>query len=92
MSEAAPSRVLAVLGMHRSGTSWLAGSLEEMGVALGEVSTADPHNRKGNRESPELMALHDGVLRGNDGSWKRPPRRRVWTAEQSRALAEYVEA
>ncbi len=86
-----PSRVLAVLGMHRSGTSWLAGSLEAMGVALGEVSLADPHNQKGNRESPELMALHEAVLRSNDGSWKRPPSRRQWSSEHSAALAEYVE-
>jgi hypothetical protein len=90
VNSSAPSRVLAVLGMHRSGTSWLAGSLEEMGVALGEVSTADPHNQKGNRESPELMALHDAVLRANDGSWKKPPKRYSWSPEQSAALAEYV--
>ena len=90
MSAQSLSRVVAILGMHRSGTSWLAGSLEEMGVALGEVSTADPHNRKGNRESPELMALHDGVLRSNDGSWKKPPRRLIWSAEHSAALTEYV--
>ncbi len=90
MPPAAPPRVLAVLGMHRSGTSWLAGSLESLGVELGEVSTSDPHNRRGNRESPELMALHDAVLRANDGSWKRPPRRAVWDASQSAALAAHV--
>ncbi len=90
-SSAAPRpRVIAVLGMHRSGTSWLAGSLEEMGVELGEVSTADPHNRRGNRESKELMVLHDSVLGDNDGSWKRPPRRREWYAERRAALSDYV--
>jgi hypothetical protein len=91
VSKTAPSRVVAILGMHRSGTSWLAGSLEEMGVALGEVSTADPHNQKGNRESPELMALHDRVLRRNDGSWKRPPKQRGWSPEESAELVAYVE-
>lgn len=76
--------------MHRSGTSWLAGSLQEMGVELGEVSEADPHNLKGNRESKELMALHDAVLGDNDGSWKKPPKRRVWSEERCAALADYV--
>ncbi len=88
-SSPSPS-VHAILGMHRSGTSWLAGSLEEQGLALGEVSTEDPHNRKGNRESPELMALHDGVLRANDGSWKKPPRRSRWSDEQRASLADFV--
>lgn len=40
-----------ILGMHRSGTSCLAGSLQEAGLYLGEVNTAAPHNAKGNRES-----------------------------------------
>ena len=90
-TQPAPRRVIAVLGMHRSGTSWLAGSLEQLGVELGEVSTSDPHNRRGNRESPELMALHDAVLRGSGGSWKRPPRRVRWTPEQTAALRGHVE-
>jgi hypothetical protein len=76
--------------MHRSGTSWLAGSLQEMGVELGEVSEADPHNLKGNRESKELMALHDAVLGDNDGSWKKPPKRRDWSAERRAVLAGYI--
>lgn len=87
---AARPRVIAVLGMHRSGTSWLAGSLQEMGVELGEVSTADPHNRKGNRESKELMVLHDTVLGDNDGSWKKPPKRREWSEERRAAMADYI--
>ena len=39
--EARPARVVAVLGMHRSGTSALAGSLEQHGLFLGHVSPAD---------------------------------------------------
>ncbi len=77
--------------MHRSGTSWLAGSLEEFGVELGEVSRANPHNKKGNRESRELMVLHDTVLGENDGSWKKPPKRREWTSDRRAELAAYVE-
>lgn len=83
-------RVVAVLGMHRSGTSWLAGSLQEKGLELGEVSTEDPHNLKGNRESAVLMEIHEGVLRDNGGSWKRPPFPNRWSEERRTALAAFV--
>ncbi len=82
--------IVAVLGMHRSGTSWLAGSLEELGLEMGEVSTKDPHNLKGNRESPVLMEIHEGVLHDNGGSWKRPPPKAVWSAARSSALAAHI--
>jgi len=85
-----PSRVLAVLGMHRSGTSWLAGSLEEKGLFLGEVSREDPFNRRGNREHPALMEIHEGVLRDNGGSWKRPAWPNRWSEERRAALAEFI--
>jgi hypothetical protein len=78
--------------MHRSGTSWLAGSLQEKGLELGEVSTRDPHNQRGNRESKALMALHDAVLADNGGSWKRPVHPCRWSAERKAALAAHVAA
>jgi hypothetical protein len=76
--------------MHRSGTSWLAGSLQELGLEMGEVSESDPHNKKGNRESPVLMEIHEGVLADNDGSWKRPPKKCAWSKERSAALAAHI--
>lgn len=66
-------RVVAILGMHRSGTSCLAGSLQVAGLELGEVFTHNPHNRKGNREHPDIMALHEAVLADNRASWHQPP-------------------
>jgi hypothetical protein len=82
--------VVAVLGMHRSGTSWLAGSLQELGLEMGEVSTSDPHNKKGNRESPVLMEIHEGVLADSGGSWKRPPAKVSWSSARREALAAHV--
>jgi hypothetical protein len=76
--------------MHRSGTSWLAGSLEELGLPMGEVSTSDPHNRKGNRENPVLMSLHDAVLAESGGSWKRVPERITWSEERRRELEAHI--
>ena len=67
------SRVLAVLGMHRSGTSCLAGVLEQAGVFLGEVFTQNPFNARGNRESATVMALHEGLLADNGCRWDVPP-------------------
>ena len=90
MNAPVASRIVAVLGMHRSGTSWLAGSLEELGLEMGEVSTRDPHNLKGNRENPVLMEIHEGVLHDNDGSWKRPPANAKWSDVRSAALAAHI--
>jgi hypothetical protein len=78
------ARVLCVIGMHRSGTSCLAGTLEEAGLHLGEVITVAPHNRKGNRENPRIMALHEQVLVHSGGSWDRPPPDVRWADEHRR--------
>ncbi len=74
-------RVVIILGMHRSGTSSLAGSLQSAGLFLGEVNTAAPYNAKGNRESLQIMALHDQVLANDGHSWDFPPAGEAsWTA------------
>jgi hypothetical protein len=71
-------RPILVLGMHRSGTSCLAGSLQAAGLTLGEVNTDAPHNALGNRENLAVMDLNDKVLDANGGDWRHPPRRVVW--------------
>lgn len=75
------SPVVLILGMHRSGTSCLAGSLQEAGLYLGEVNTAAPHNAKGNRESRAIMELQDDLLRANGGAWDAPPAQVTWPVE-----------
>ena len=79
---ARPGRVVAVLGMHRSGTSALAGSLEQHGLFLGRVSTSNPHNPKGNRESSEVRRLNEDVLLSSGGAWYAPPEDVSWSEEQ----------
>jgi len=78
---ARPGRVVAVLGMHRSGTSALAGSLEQHGLFLGHVSTSNPHNPKGNRESAEVRRLNEDVLLSSGGAWYAPPQQVTWSEE-----------
>ena len=73
-----PQRVLTVLGMHRSGTSMLTGTLQEAGLVLGDVVTEAPHNRKGNRESLPIRSLHDDLLVSAGGDWRSPPEMVVW--------------
>lgn len=90
-SEGGASRVIAVVGMHRSGTSWLAGTLEAMGLELGEVSTANPSNPYGTRESGDLQSVHDRILRANGGSWKAPPPSIRWTDDQLESLQDFVD-
>ena len=62
-----------ILGMHRSGTSCLAGCLEACGLFLGEVSRLGRFNAKGNRESKTIWKLHDQILALNKGTWHAPP-------------------
>lgn len=87
---------VAVIGMHRSGTSCLAGCLENLGLNLGEVNTQAPHNKRGNRENPRLWPVHDAVLARVGGSWDRPPQEPVaWTAAEiadlRAVLADYAD-
>jgi hypothetical protein len=89
-------RAVIVLGMHRSGTSCLTGSLQARGLYLGDVQQANPHNRKGNRESLRIMHLNDAVLAHSQGAWDRPPDAVAWTdehaAERDAIIAEFEQA
>lgn len=71
--EVGRKRVVAVLGMHRSGTSAIAGMLQEHGVDLGPVSERNRFNPRGNREIKELNRLNDKILERSGGSWWDPP-------------------
>ena len=62
------SQVIGVLGMHRSGTSCLTGTLEEAGVFLGEVVVQAKFNARGNRENRRIMDLHNAVLAAKGSS------------------------
>lgn len=84
----ASRRVVAILGMHRSGTSLLAGTLEECGLDLGDVSTTAPANEKGNRESWLVVALHEDLLRRAGGGWDRPPPQDVAWGPLHRAVRD----
>jgi hypothetical protein len=77
-----PKNVICVLGMHRSGTSALTGSLQACGLTLGEHHTWNRHNQKGNRENQGIVDLHEAVLTTNHGSWDSPPKKVQWLPSQ----------
>lgn len=87
--------MVSVLGMHRSGTSVLAGSLEEAGVFLGPVATSSHNNPRGNREHPDILALHEALLASSGGAWDAPPERVRWRArhraERDRIIAFFAD-
>jgi len=86
------SDAIAVLGMHRSGTSCLTGLLEQAGVFLGPVITKSPWNPRGNRENPRIMALHEELLACNGGGWDAPPTSVTWPTESRRARDAIIES
>jgi hypothetical protein len=90
----APKKIVIILGMHRSGTSCLTGSLQLAGLDLGDYSEWNPHNLKGNRENAEVMALNESVLVANGGKWAVPPKKVHWQPEHKlearRILAKYA--
>jgi hypothetical protein len=73
--------IVSVMGMHRSGTSCLAGALQEAGLHCGETSKGDPYNARGNRENLAIRYLHNDVLEASGGDWSHPPDRLVYTTE-----------
>lgn len=68
-----PLPFIFILGMHRSGTSCLAGALEQCGLFLGDVRRTGQYNAKGYFEIKEVAHLHDQILGLNRGTWFDPP-------------------
>ncbi|GAB5452698.1 MAG: hypothetical protein Hals2KO_30260 [Halioglobus sp.] len=85
-----PHKVVGIVGMHRSGTSCLTGSLQAAGLYLAEIHTWNPHNLKGNRENQRFVDLHDNILAANGGSWDFPPREVKWRPEHIAAARELL--
>ena len=81
-----------VLGMHRSGTSVVTGSLEAAGLYLGDVNNAATYNRKGNKENVAIRDLNNRLLARVGASWKTPPTHQVeWSGEDLDCAKSLVE-
>ena len=80
-----------VLGMHRSGTSCIAGMLAAHGIApLGNV-VRNWDNARGHFEATAAVRLNEAVLAHSGGHWLSPPAALRWTeahaAERDALLA-----
>ena len=63
-------RAVVVLGMHRSGTSLVAGCLQRLGVDFGpRLMPPDADNPRGYFEHNDVVNLHDRLLLALDRSW-----------------------
>lgn len=66
---------VAVIGMHRSGTSMLAGMLYHLGVNMGKDLVMDNHvhNPLGYFEDRDFLRLNERILTAAGGGWAGPP-------------------
>ncbi len=86
------NKLVFVLGMHRSGTSCLAGCLEVCGLYLGEVSKYNMHNQKGNQELRAVNLLHERILNRNGGAWDNPPGKIKITAQDKNDFRKILDS
>ena len=89
-SQGKSGTVVCIIGMHRSGTSVLAGSLQKAGLFLGAHFVRNRHNLRGNRENPQVLELHEELLAENRGSWDHPPKEVRWASEHLDRARELV--
>lgn len=83
MDERTPRAPFLVLGMHRSGTSCLAGMLEAAGVAAAGPAVRNWDNARGHFEALALVRLNEAVLATSGGHWLAPAAEVKWTPEQA---------
>ena len=84
--------LVAVVGMHRSGTSMVAQLVHELGIpVVGDekfLARGNVHNEEGYWETPELVTMNDRILAFLGGDWRHvPPMPAGW--EKSPWLGPY---
>lgn len=85
------SRLLAIIGPHRSGTSATAGGLAHLGFPVGPrpIMAPSPANPRGYWEPLPVVHVHDRLLRGLGTSWDLPrplPRSHTQTVHHKAAV------
>jgi hypothetical protein len=83
--------VMCILGMHRSGTSCLTGSLQQAGLNLGKYHSWNRYNQKGNRENQDIVDFHEDLLAANNASWDDPPSRLRYGKEDIQRARSLIE-
>jgi Flp pilus assembly protein TadD len=86
------SLAIVVLGMHRSGTSCLAGMLAAGGLASAGDAVRNWDNARGHHEMLDAVRLNEAVLAHSGGHWLSPPAEVRWTDEQAVARDRLLRA
>ena len=85
--------MIIVTGMHRSGTSCVAGLLARCGFSLGTshplLNESRPDNEKGHFENLGAVAINETILRSAGGSWDAPPSQHK-IAEAGEQFAKHI--
>jgi len=82
---------IVVTGMHRSGTSAVAGMLHGAGVFMGEkLIGPDRSNPKGHFEDVEVKKINDAILAESGGAWDDPPDRYVVSDQTKEWIKEFI--
>jgi hypothetical protein len=90
---------VVILGMHRSGTSFLVRTLNLAGLWLGgddQLHTIEGRakigNPKGNYENNEGIAINDAILARSGGSWYNPPNQLITNADDAARIVAFCNA
>ena len=86
------SPAIVVLGMHRSGTSCIAGMLAAGGVASAGEAIRNWDNARGHHEMLDVVRLNEAVLAHSGGHWLAAPAEVRWTAEHATARDRLLRA
>jgi len=74
MKDKKVEKTVVVLGMHRSGTSLVAGILEKLGVNMGKRQVGIHwSNPLGHYENIDFIKMDDKILKKAGGTWDNPP-------------------
>jgi hypothetical protein len=83
---------IVILGMHRSGTSCIAGMLAAAGLASAGEAVRNWDNARGHHEMLDVVRLNEAVLAGSGGHWLAAPASVRWTDEQAAARDRLLRA
>jgi Flp pilus assembly protein TadD len=86
------SPAIVVLGMHRSGTSCVAGMIAAGGVASAGAAVRNWDNARGHHEMLDVVRLNEAVLAHSGGHWLAAPATVRWTDDHAAARDRLLRA
>ncbi|MDI3547538.1 MAG: hypothetical protein PWR10_1190 [Halanaerobiales bacterium] len=84
-------KTVIVLGMHRCGTSMIAGVLNKLGINMGDkLLGKSPSNPLGHFEDEDFLDLNERILKAARGSWLNPPSEKEILEQKEQFQAEIM--